>query len=56
VARREGNWYVVLDGKERNAYDSSAPGDTRAGFTPDGTYTYVAIRGGVYYWVEERRK
>lgn len=55
VARRDGNWYVILDGQECEPHDAIGPDGTRVGFTPDGSYTYVAIRGGEYYWVEEKR-
>lgn len=56
VARNDDAWFVVLDGQARGGCDSIGPENSRVGFTPDGTYTYVAVRDGAYYWVEERRK
>jgi hypothetical protein len=51
-----GEALAVLDGEPRTKYDAIAPHGSRFGFTPDNTFTYIAVKGGSYYWVEERRK
>jgi hypothetical protein len=51
-----GEALAVLDGQPRTKYDAIAPHGSRFGFTPDNTFTYIAVKGGSYYWVEERRK
>ena len=57
VMKKQGEWFPVLDGQElKKDYEEIAPGGLRVGFTPDGTYTFIALRGGAYYWVEARRK
>jgi hypothetical protein len=55
MVRDDDEWKVSLDGKLRSGYDRAAPERTRAGFTPEGSYTYLAMRGGDLYWVEESR-
>lgn len=56
MTKRGDRYFTVLDGEEQPAYDRIAPEGTRAGFTPDNTYTFVGIRDGAYYWVVARRK
>lgn len=56
VIRDKGEWYVVLDGKERGGWEVLAPDATRVGFTPAGAFTYLGKRDGAVYWVEESRK
>ena len=51
-----GEALAVLDGEPRTRYDAIAPHGSRFGFTPDSTFTYIAVKSGSYYWVEERRK
>jgi hypothetical protein len=51
-----GEALAVLDGEPRTRYDAIAPHGSRFGFTPDNTFTYIAVKSGAYYWVEERRK
>jgi hypothetical protein len=56
MTKRGDRYFTVLDGEEQPAYDRIAPEGTRAGFTPDNTFTFVGIRDGAYYWVVARRK
>jgi hypothetical protein len=40
-----GEALAVLDGEPRTKYDAIAPHGSRFGFTPDNTFTYIAVKG-----------
>ena len=46
---------LVIDGRERTRYNKISPLPTRTLHYGLGTFTYVAVRDGAYYWIEEHR-
>lgn len=54
VAKVGDFWAAVLDGKQSKTFDQIGPEGTRIGFTPNGSFTYIAVRKGAFYWVEEK--
>ena len=56
VAKVGDFWAAVLDGKQSKEYDQIGPEGTRIGFTPRGSFTYIAVSKGAFYWVEEQSK
>lgn len=47
--------HVVINGQERATYEAIAPPGNPRLHIGSGSVGYVAIKGGAYYWVEERR-
>ena len=57
---KDGNMFVVIDGKPRKKYDSimvRSRGIWLIRLHPTGpqSFSYIAVKDGAYYWVEERR-
>ncbi|MGI8982731.1 MAG: hypothetical protein ACR2FY_26145 [Pirellulaceae bacterium] len=56
VAKVGDFWAAVLDGKQSKTFDQIGPEGTRIGFTPSGSFSYIAVRKGAFYWVEEQTR
>jgi len=47
--------FLVIDGKARTKYARIAPWPNTTVYHGKDTISYVAVRDGAYYWVEEKR-
>src|SRR5262249_715626 len=55
-ASKEGTAGVlVIDGEERTRYERILPRPNQTLHVGADSFSYVAVRDGAYYWVEERR-
>lgn len=55
VAKAQGEWKLLANGEALAGYDEIGVGGTRVGFTPQGSFTFLASRAGTYLWVEAKK-
>ncbi len=54
-ARKEIKGFLVIDGQERPLYDAITPAAQSTLYFGADSFSYLGVRDGSYYWVEEKR-